>query len=328
MAQAQRKKYPEDDGYVPFRERFKRWWDDDDPKPEAKVKIVKKKPTPGSIGPDEIAVSSEPAPNLLWPKERVTFCQRLWGAGDFDETFEPGGSEYVAELLKPAAIASKKSLVDLSAGLGGGIRRLANDMGMWVTGMEPDPELASAAHALSVKAGLSKQAPVMPYKPETLDLPEKKFHVVLLRERLFRMDSRPDVLAKIRATLKPGGYFVMTDFALPDDAKRSDTTVPQWLELNPDLPSPWTGSGYRRILNDLGFDIRSFETDNAPYCSMIFESWNRLIEGIDTEELTRPFVDRMMHEAEYWAYVDRALRAGALNYLKVLAMVPSEDVVA
>jgi SAM-dependent methyltransferase len=190
--------------------------------------------------------------------------------------------------------------------------------------MEPDAELAKRGHAISVKSGLAKKAPISAYEPSTLDLPESKYHAILLRDRLYRMDTRPEVLAKIRAALKPGGYFILTDFALPDDARREEATLTEWRELDPKAPSLWTASGYRAALKKLGYELRAFETDSQAYRDMVITSWTSFVDGLSQAELTESFVDEMMREAETWLRRGRALQSGALVHLHALARVPQQ----
>lgn len=335
MARAQARDAEPDDGYVPFLDRFKQWWSgDDDTESGDGIVLVKRDgdttaPGTGEKSPKAITVSRQRPENdgRLWPDARVEFCRRLWATTEEDdEMVEPGGAAHYAELLQPTALNSTKSGLDLSAGLGGGVRYMVGGQGLWITAMEPNRELVNIGQSLSVKRGLAKRAPVLHYDPETLELPPQKHHAVLLRDRLFRMQSKHKLLEAIRQTLKPGGVLVLTDFAVDDDSSTDEGPLSDWFAQEPEKPVLWTVDAYRDILESMDMVVRTFETDASDYRRMIRAGWARLIDGLQREELSRDFVDIMMREAEYWLSVERALDAGDLIHLHIIASTPREEV--
>lgn len=259
-------------------------------------------------------------PEPVWSDDRLEFCRRLWGDDAEDTSIEPGGSTYYRELLQAAAISSTKVTLDLSASLGGGLRQMADKLGLWMTGMEADPELAKRAMVFSVKHKLAKKAPISHYDPASLALPEEKYHAVILRERLHRVDDKANMLKTIQASLKSDGYFVMTDFALPDEAARPSKSVASRLALQDEPITLWTVADYREALSGLEFKSRIFKDESAQYRGLILRGWARLVDGLNRAELTRSFVDTMMREATYWVRLERALARGELVYLHTLSV--------
>jgi hypothetical protein len=85
-----------------------------------------------AVGDAEAITRSSPEDvRLCWTDERVAFCRRLWAISDEDnEMVEPGGAAYANTLLQGAALNSTKSALDLSAGLGGGVRRMVGGLGL------------------------------------------------------------------------------------------------------------------------------------------------------------------------------------------------------
>jgi cyclopropane fatty-acyl-phospholipid synthase-like methyltransferase len=263
---------------------------------------------------------SADTPALTWSDDRIAFCRRLWGDDAEDTSIEPGGSAYYRELLQAAAISSSKVTLDLSASLGGGLRHMADKLNLWMTGMEADPELAKRAMALSVKQKLAKKAPVSNYDPAKLDLPKDKYHAVIMRERLHRVASKADMLKTIQASLKADGYFVLTDFALPNESARTAKSVTSWLDLQNDPITLWTTEDYKQALSELDFKPSIFQDESAQYRALILRGWARLVSGLERPELTRAFVDTMMREATYWVRLERALARGELIYLHTLCV--------
>lgn len=329
MARAQNSDARPDDGYIPLLDRFKSWWRGDDAAADGVALVERSDPSGADTGPNAITVApaDDAAIEGQWTDARVAFCRRLWAISDEDdEMVEPGGSAYCNTLLTPAAINSSKSALDLSAGLGGGVRYMVAALGLWITAADPDPELAKRAQQLSVKRGLGKRAPISAYDPDKLALPADKYHAVLLRERLYRMHDKQRVLNSICQSLKPKGSLVLTDFALANDAAGTSDPVTAWTAKLPQPAALWTVDAYRQALEDCGMQIRILDGNFTDYRAMILAGWSRLIDGLAREDLTREFVDTMMREAEYWLSLERALGSGALVYLHCHATVSAEAV--
>jgi len=202
---------------------------------------------------------------------------------------------------------------------------MANKLGLWMTGMETDPDLAKRAMALSVKQKLKKQAPVTVYNPATLSLPKEKYHAVMLRERLHMIEDKAAMLHTIRACLKPDGYFVLTDYVLPEGTQTPSGAVQAWLDLLDTPAKLETASVYKQALSDQGFKSRAFQNETTAYRSMILRGWANLMDGLRRDELTQAFVGTMLREATYWVRLERALARGELIYLHALCVAEKQD---
>lgn len=305
--------------YVPLLTRFKAWWEGSDPlEYSALHNRGNKRLSVGGIEVDQPAVEEDV--NRVWPEERLKLCRRLWGTEEDNEVVAPGGSEYSSRLVKPMGMNNTHSFLDLSAGLGGGSRRIAREIDLWVTGMECDPELANFAHQLSVKHGMERRVPVDHFDPATLELPERKFDGVLMRELLHKIEAKEHVLSKAVRSLKPRGHLVITDFVYLNSDSPRTKEVAVWLKTNQhDLP-PWTLEYYKRQLTGLSMDIRIFEDATDDFRSMVLHQWKTFVDGLTRPDLNRQFVNVMMVEAQSWLRTVRALESGQLRYLRLHAM--------
>ncbi|MEQ8604644.1 MAG: class I SAM-dependent methyltransferase [Marivibrio sp.] len=321
-AKAAAVKRPANDGYVPFAVRFKAWWEGVDA--AALMHKGAPPPAPAAAG---ISVESEPEEDEgRWSSGRLSLCQRLWETGDGDEVVHPGGADYTVELAKPMALDNSKSAADLSAGLGGGTRKLAASLDLWITGFESDSELADHAMALSRKHGHERRAPIAALDEESFDLGEKRMDGVLMRERLFRFHNKQRALDCVFRALKPRGHLVLTDFVLADEAAAEDPAVSGWLKREAAFgptgrePALWTKADVKKALVAKKLDLRIFEDESEKYLGMIRGGWAHFVDGLDKGEMTRRFVDDMMREAEYWLHLGRALESGKLIYLRAHAI--------
>src|SRR5947207_639404 len=86
----------------------------------------RKAPTAPRAPPAEGASQASPA---VPPLSRMTVAQWLWGDG----YLMPGGPDFVLELVKPFGLTPAMSTLDLSAGLGGPARAIAQTFGTYVT---------------------------------------------------------------------------------------------------------------------------------------------------------------------------------------------------
>ena len=311
---------PEEAPYIPFKTRFKAWWEGRDPSislvqdtaddaPGAEAETGSKTP----LKPEETAADHS------WPETRLAVCRLLWGGEDQEEVVQPGGTEYTLTLAKPMALNESKTVLDLSAGLGGGTRRLSKDFNLWITGMEMDSELAAHANQLSEQHGLSKRAPIGTFDPDTFTLPEKKYHAILMREALYAMKNKRAMLDSIFNALKPAGDLVFTDYVLKSGDSEDNKAVETWMKSLPGKPRPWTMNDYKKRIMELSMDLHIFEDKTEEYRHMVLEGWGIFVASLKKDDLNRDFVDHLLAEGQRWLWLMRALESGELLYLRTHA---------
>src|SRR3546814_6087279 len=72
----------------------------------------------------------------------------------------PGDEEYILSQVKPLALNPAHTVVDVSAGLGGATRLIAEKFDNWITGLESDREVDDQGMELTTMAGLDKREPI------------------------------------------------------------------------------------------------------------------------------------------------------------------------
>ncbi|MBP5856880.1 methyltransferase domain-containing protein [Marivibrio halodurans] len=309
------------DGSIPFAVRVKAWWEGVNPRHLMGVGRGMGERA-DVVGPPP----REPEETGRWTASRRSFCQRLWGEDENDEVVRPGGSQYSLELAKPMGLDSTKSAIDLAAGLGGGTRRLASALDLWIVGYESDAELAGHAMELSRRHGQERRAPIHALDEETFDLPEKSVDGILMRERFNRIRNKPKLLDTAFNALRPRGHLIITDFVLRDEAALADPLVTRWLKFDAQrapggLESTlWTMADLKRELLSKRLDLRIYEDESEKYSSMLRAGWARFADGLDKSEMTKTFGRMMLSEAEYWLLLGNALDSGALRYVRAHAI--------
>lgn len=311
-----------DDGYIPLMDRFKAWWEGLEPEAVVRAKAggdgAQGPAAPTDPAAIEVDVPDSEAQFTSWPDSRLSFCRRLWGE-EF-EVVRPGGAEFSVRLVRPMALTSENSLLDLSTGLGGGTRQIHKELGVWVTGLERNPDLAEHAAALGKMKGLDRKVPISAYEPAKVSLKPSSFDGALLRETLYAIPDRERFLKKVAEAVRPFGHIVLTDLMLADEDARSDPAVESWLERDSADASPEIVGAYTPILDELGFDVRVEEDESDAYHRYVLEGWANFVEGLTKDDLTRDLVSRMMIEAEFWVFMMRALQAGKVRLFRIHAI--------
>jgi cyclopropane fatty-acyl-phospholipid synthase-like methyltransferase len=273
------------------------------------------KPAPPPAAPRPARdLTGELAPKIA-PLDRMTVAQWLWGAG----FTMPGGAEFVLELVKPFGLTPAMSMLDLSAGLGGPARAIAEAFGTYVTGLERSPERARQAMELSVKANLAKRAPVTVYDPETVELRPNGFDCILGRGATYTVVEKERLLRVLFQSLKQRGQLLLNEFTI-DNGAGGREELEAWAARESYPPHLWTIEQYTACLSGLGFDVRVVEDITKLYKSLILAGWSRMIDEIDLKAMSRQHKLTIIDEAELWMKRLAALQSGSLRVYRIYAL--------
>lgn len=133
----------------------------------------------------------------------------------------PGGLSHVPGLT--AALEAGGSVLDTACGSGYGLVRLAAAFpAARVSGVDGDAHTVAAAREVLAEAGLGDRVPVTVSSLEDLVV-DQPVDVVVNNISMHECRDIDRVTANVRAALRPGGWFVISDFPFPDsdDALRS-----------------------------------------------------------------------------------------------------------
>jgi ubiquinone/menaquinone biosynthesis C-methylase UbiE len=289
---------------VPFRERFKAWWEGYELAPEQ----IEPVPVPAAPEEDDTKLRYE-ASKERWTQSRIDLVQQVWGDG----LTGPGGTERILEMVKPLGLTPAMSVLDLGAGLGGAARIVADHFGTWVTGFEADRQLAEAGMEASTKAGLGKKAPVEGFEPENFAVKPKSYDSVFSKEFFFIVQDKERLLRQIELLLKDQGQIMFTDFVLPE-AGHSSPALDAWRASEPVEPAPWAMEEYANALTALKLDVRINEDITKETRGLITQAWGTYMAGVNRSDLDNESVSAMVEEAELWA---RRVKVMESNDLKV-----------
>ena len=266
-----------------------------------------------SPAPDEIFSEIE-QPVVDAPSGVQTYLQeRLYGEG-----FSlPGGAAFALELVDAALPDGPSRVLDLTAGLGGGVRAIAEEYGIHVDGMEANHHLAERGMVLSARGGLGTQAPITAYDPTTFSLPEQEYDVIIVRERLYALPDKTGFLDEVRPALVPGGRLLFTDFVAADETP-SDV-LDAWRAAEPASADPWSRTAYEDYFQSNGFVIDGIEDVTKRYRQAVLQDWARFAASLTRSELTLELFDEIAAEGTVVQRRFDAFNSDALVVLRGVA---------
>jgi len=291
--------------------RLRAWWEGVDPadlldvQPQPKSRAVQKE-------------TSLVAPLEDWENARIRIMQMIWGAG----WNMPGGTVHLSTLAKPAGLDPSKSVMVFGAGLGGAVRAIATEYGVWTTGYEAENDLAHAGKHLSFVAGLDRKAEMQIYVPDDFEPSPNSFDCILSAEALHRYMNKHELLGKFQRCLRPKGQLSMTDFVLAPGVKPNDPRLKPFGKQQLEF---WHTGQYEQRFRELSLDLRVTEDIGEKYRQMILRSWAELARG-DPVKLatTRMFLREFEAELACWANRLKALESGVLQLQRFYIIKKSE----
>lgn len=293
----------------PLKLRLKGWWEGFDVvhgrSPEDRT------PEPAPAAPERRVIGIAD-PDRPWQTARTKVNAMLWGEG-----FSlPGDADHVLQLVKPFALDPAMTVVDLCAGLGGGARAIVEAFGIWVTGMEPDPELAAAGMQISTITGFARKASIVHYDPASLDLRAGTVDCILCRQLLHRVEDKPRFLAALDRGMKARGQIVLTDYVLADPARQHSPAVEAWVSSEGHPLHLGPADTYRRAFEDQGFEVRVSEDMTAEFRRMVLNGWAGLASTIENCSLEPELVRALAGELERWTRRIAAMEGGDVRLMR------------
>jgi hypothetical protein len=298
-------------------ERLRAWWDgyslvmptrapeDDDAAGAAADNAAS-----ASSAPDSSL--SDPRIPTSWTPTRIKAAQLIWGEG----YLSPGGEGYFTELVNPLGLVPAVTLLDLNAGIGGGIRAAHHGFGAWTEGYEVVPELASAGMQMSKMAGLSSKAPVRVFDPVGENFPKGPYDCVIAREFFYRIANKQALLGRVERSMKKRGQLLFTDFVLTDPNKAS-ASVDAWHATEPVPSTPWTEADYVALFERLEFELRISDDITEQYRGLIQEGWRNLMPTLEAMHDTPVDIMRaVLDEVGLWTRRSMILKSGDIRLMR------------
>lgn len=244
----------------------------------------------------------------LWHAAPGEISEKMWGEG----FVTPGDGTINSLLISPLGLTKEMSVLDLSAGLGGRVRKATQETGAYITGLEPDASIAERGMQLSVRAGKSKQASIASYDPAKLVL-TRSYDGIIARETFYRAPDRPGLFAVIAKNSKPHAQIAFTDYVL-DPEHQGHPAIVAWKQ-NEVLANPCGLVEMAELWAKVGFGLRIHEDLSEFYKKEVMAGMARLMQFLGSGITPDPETGKaVLRRVETWKHRIKAMEAGMKFY--------------
>lgn len=253
----------------------------------------------------------------VWSPARSEGAQLLWG----QDMVGPEEAAWMVDSVRSFGLNPAKSVLDLSAGLGGTARALVESCDTWVTGLESSPLLAKLAMDRSKALGLSKKAPVTHYDPEHFNQ-AGSFDLVMADRVVHRVRDKDLFLDRLGDCVKPKGGVALFDYVI-DGTPGSWDSWNAWREEEPMDVFPWTATRMADELTQRNLDLRISEDLTQLHRRHIIDRVRRLADTLAAAVTPpAPLLAALKRELALWWARLRVLGSG-LRFVRYVAMKPA-----
>jgi hypothetical protein len=247
-----------------------------------------------------------------WPPERQAVTDRLWGAG-FNV---PGGEAEIVRLARPTGASADNRLLMVGMGGGGAATAIVRSTHTWVTGMEAEPELLSAARARAEADHLGRRVAMEAWDPRRPVFP-KGAHKNCLALEPMRQTVCSVVLPALTAAIEVRGNLVVTDLISTEPLNAGEPTVARWVRLDRRDPAVIpTAGAVSAVLEACGMDLRIAEDISQRHMGQTLLGWQRVLEELAEHKPTAREAAFVVSEAELWLLRHRLIEAGRLRMMR------------
>jgi SAM-dependent methyltransferase len=294
---------------LPFKTRFKAWWEGYDPADLMGEPAAAPEPVLGPVA----EAPAEEIPPLEQPYIKI--AQYIWG----ESLVGPGGPSAILTLVKPFALNPSMTVMDFGAGLGGGTRAVSEEFGVWVNGFEPDAIMAEGGQELSVKKGV-KKAEIKPCTVKDFQPKAATFDCIYSSEALYTVPEKEKLLGNFERALKARGQVALTDFVRAPGTKPDDPRLKDFTTRDGKPGHFWLGDDYLTKMKALKLDVRVDEDLTDTYRTNVIEAFVNFTQDSAVSAMARAHPEELVAEVALWTKRVAALDSGALQLRRYYAI--------
>ena len=147
----------------------------------------------------------------------ISFLEKLWGDG----YMSPGGKKEINRLLNGLDLTEKK-ILDVGCGAGGITVSLVKDYGAKeVIGVDVEEDVVNSAIKRVVKNRLKDKIEILLIGKSNLPFEDNCFDIVFSKDSFVHIPDKEKIFSQVFKVLKPGGFFVFSDWLISHDQKPS-----------------------------------------------------------------------------------------------------------
>ena len=239
-----------------------------------------------------------------YPPRLIAMLESIWGTG----FLSPGGAAEVARVLEGHDLRGK-SVLDIGCGAGGiDLALAANHGAAYVTGIDVEDSVIAHARALVAAEGLSGRIGLVKVAPGPLPFPPATFDVVFSKDSVIHIPDKPALMAEVARVLKPGGWFLASDWLIGTEAVSEQMAAYIAAEgLDFGMATP---ARYRAAMQGAGFTDIRITSRNAWYRQEARAEVARMKGDLGTRAAAVVGPDFVAHNIEIWERMIPVLDTG------------------
>ena len=179
-----------------------------------------------------------------------------------------GGLAANDALAVPAGIGRGTRVADFCAGLAGPARYFAHHFGAAVTGIELNPHRVRGAQELTLRVGLQNRVGMIRGNVAHAPLANACVDVVVSQEAFLHVPDKAAAIGEAFRILVPGGRLAFSDW-VAHHPLAADQAATLWQGLA--AQTLQSTEGYRGLLQQAGFQVRSVEDLTEPWGAVLGE---------------------------------------------------------
>ncbi len=154
---------------------------------------------------------------IHYDSTHISFLEKLWGDG----YMSPGGKKEINRILKGLNLAKQK-ILDIGCGAGGITVSLVKDYGAeHVVGVDVEEDVVNVAIDRVVKNELKNNIEILLIDKSILPFEANYFDIVFSKDSFVHIPDKEKIFTQVFKVLKPGGFFVFSDWLISHDQKPS-----------------------------------------------------------------------------------------------------------
>jgi len=244
----------------------------------------------------------------LWHALPGEISEKMWGP----LCVTPGDIDITEKLIMPLGLSKDMSVLDLSAGLGGRLRKTHSVFGVYIDGMEPDPDIAARGMEMSRLSGHGKHVAIRQYDPNNLTS-TRTYDCAIARETIYRVPDKERFIKSIAACCKTKSQISFTDYVVdPEMHGRPAILAWQAYESGSNPPSLVEMA---EMWAKQGFTLRVHDDQTDYYKKEIIAGMGRLAGFLASDVKPAPLTKKAINKRiTTWAHRMAALQAGMKFY--------------
>ena len=238
----------------------------------------------------------------------TALLEAIWGEG----YMSPGGIDEVDRYLQGIQLEGL-SVLDIGCGLGGGdVHLVKQHKAAMVTGIDIEQSLIDRCETLAQTHGVKSQTRFISVEPGPLPFEDASFDIVTSKDSIIHIPDKHALATDIYRILKPGGWFVASDWLAGYEDEPSDEMQAYLVAEGLDFGLATAGT-YVEAMQQAGFvDIDTVDRNDWYRQQARLERdqlKNELYEGL-ASTVGAEFLE---HEIEVWDKMIIAIDQGQLR---------------